>query len=95
MHTIKRAATGADLNAVESTAAKFITILHQRCLVTHYVTGRRSILTAEIMDPRISQSRFSSNRKIGEVSIPFHVFESYEFGTNDDTFLYGAIRSVN
>lgn len=29
------------------------------------------------------------------VSIPFHVFESYEFGTNDDTFLYGAIRSVN
>lgn len=57
---------GADLNAVESTAARFITILHQRCLVTHYVTGRRSILTAEIMDPRISQSRFSSNRKIGE-----------------------------
>lgn len=60
---------GADLNAVESTAARFITILHQRCLVTHYVTGRRSILTAEIMDPRISQNRFSSNRKIGEVSI--------------------------
>lgn len=93
MHTIKRAATGADLNAVESTAARFIAILHQRCLVTHYVTGRRSILTAEIMDPRISQILLESQDR--RVSIPFHVFESYEFGTNDDTFLYGAIRSVN
>lgn len=70
----QRGKTGADFDAVESTAARFITILHERCLVTHYVTGRWSILTAEIMDrgevPRISQNRFFSNRKIGELSIP-------------------------